>query len=140
MYYFSYGVNCHPEHMATLCPGAKNLSSVQLLDTKLVFNYHCNIVEHKSSCVHGLLWDITEQHLAALDDYEGYPSYYQREYKEVYDPSTSSFKLALVYYIPNTGIYPPSSGYYLRVLNGYKLTGLSTESLILALEETTKCT
>jgi len=90
--YFAYGSNMDPEQMRKR--GVKFFSREHAIleGWKLVFNKissrnsnigFANIVKDESSVVEGILYEITEEGLKTLDEYEGVPSDYQRIEVEV---------------------------------------------------------
>jgi gamma-glutamylcyclotransferase len=76
MLYFAYGMNTNPGEMAHRCPGATSLGHARLINHAFRFAQHADVELTSDSFVDGVLWEINEQHLAALDLLEGYPHYY----------------------------------------------------------------
>ncbi|MGZ4104360.1 MAG: gamma-glutamylcyclotransferase family protein [Actinomycetota bacterium] len=78
-YYFAYGSNMDPLQMERRCPGARAIGPARLDDHRLAFVWDSPgwgggvatvepaIGEH----VWGVLWDLTDEHVRALDEYEG---------------------------------------------------------------------
>lgn len=79
MLYFAYGMNTNTDEMAYRCPGAASLGHARLIDHVFRFAYHADVVPCMGSYVDGVLWNISDQDLASLDQLEGYPAYYGRE-------------------------------------------------------------
>lgn len=88
MLYFAYGSNMNHARMAERCPGSRFVDAAALEGHKFVYdgNSHtlfgtvANIVQRsKDDVVWGGLFEITEAHLAALDEYEEYPDVYRRK-------------------------------------------------------------
>jgi gamma-glutamylcyclotransferase (GGCT)/AIG2-like uncharacterized protein YtfP len=86
MLYFAYGSNMDPQQMRDRCPGARALSAAKLAGASLFFTQDlagwpggvASIRKDPSDEVWGVLWDVTPGHVAALDEYEGYPEAYDR--------------------------------------------------------------
>ncbi|MBQ7394626.1 MAG: gamma-glutamylcyclotransferase [Lentisphaeria bacterium] len=55
------------------------ISPAVLNGWKLVERTYADIEECPGECVNGALYEISENDLAALDIYEGYPEYYTRK-------------------------------------------------------------
>ena len=56
-----------------------------LKNWRLVERFYADIEKAEGECVHGALYSVTEDDLAALDFYEGYPALYTRETVSVTD-------------------------------------------------------
>jgi gamma-glutamylcyclotransferase (GGCT)/AIG2-like uncharacterized protein YtfP len=78
--YFAYGSNMLGRQMEQRCPGAKPVSTALLRGWRFLINSRgvASIVADKASSVRGVVWELTEKHLRALDGYEGVPDWYQR--------------------------------------------------------------
>lgn len=127
--YFAYGMNTNIDSMAIRCPNARDLGKAFLLDHKMVFKYHCDVIEQAGSDAPGVLWEITDDCLASLDVLEGYPTYYQRKWSTVLH--NGQRVNTLVYYMPGDDLPGmPAKHYYDMVLQGYKEHGISEEPLI----------
>ena len=59
--------------MARRCPGARLLGSARLSGYRFVIARagYAGLEPDAASDVHGVIWDLTAEHVAALDDYEG---------------------------------------------------------------------
>lgn len=77
--YFAYGSNMNLKRMEEMCPGRRPLGIATLHDYLLAFRYPsttwagggvCDIVRCKGSLVWGVLFEVSEADLQALDDYE----------------------------------------------------------------------
>ena len=78
MLYFAYGMNTNVSEMAYRCPGAVSLGHARLVDHVFRFAYHADVEACEGSYVDGVLWEIDQVQLQALDQLEGYPHYYDR--------------------------------------------------------------
>jgi len=77
--YFAYGANTNHSAMAYRCPHAEFLGTGNLLGHRLVFRGVADIEAHSAGSVAGALWRISDDHLDALDAFEGYPRLYIRK-------------------------------------------------------------
>ena len=128
MLYFAYGMNTNPREMATRCPTAKSLGRAQLVTHSFRFAQHADVELCEGSYVDGVLWDINEDNLKALDNLEGYPYYYDRVVATVMHESRACH--ALVYRMqPGNEISEPTRGYYNLVLEGYCAHGVPVDQL-----------
>jgi hypothetical protein len=140
MLYFAYGSNLNLRQMRTRCPDATPVGGLELPNWQLVFRGVCDIVRADGESVQGGLWKITPRCEAALDRYEGYDAnfpddgMYSKEYLLV-DGLPDGETTIMVYTMNSTGIYPPSSGYFAGVKQGYKDFELPVRPLIDALEK-----
>ena len=84
--YFAYGSNLNHEQMQLRCKDAEYIKNIFLESYKLSFcavsrDYGvANVVKKSGSKVPGGLWKISEEDEKVLDDYEGYPNLYSKEY------------------------------------------------------------
>lgn len=123
MLYAAYGSNLNHNQMDYRCPGAKFLGSTCIKGWKLQFNTFLTIVPDENSLVPLGIWEVDENHLFALDRYEGYPSFYRKvTIKVVLDGQAREVML----YIMNDvrRISPPSSHYLSGVEEGYRDCGM----------------
>ena len=128
MLYFAYGMNTNTQGMARRCPGAVAFGRAKLLEHRFRFSGPADVQFDPESDVDGVLWDLTDECLASLDALEGYPYYYDREYRTV--EFQGEKVRALVYFMqPGHQDGPPSSGYFATVLEGYEEFGVPTDQL-----------
>ena len=114
------------------CPGAKLIGRAILDKHWLVFDGFstawggalANIVPSRQDEVWGVVYEITEEHLAKLDQFEGCPRYYQRRQVEVLRPGQKETILAWVYYRPGLAAGVPSRKYLETIINGARECGL----------------
>jgi cation transport regulator ChaC len=76
MLYFAYGSNMDPAGMRERAPGARALGVAHLDGWRLTFTLAAgdgvwHIEPEPEDEAWGVLWDVTDADLAALDDYEG---------------------------------------------------------------------
>ena len=129
---FAYGMNTNTVGMSIRCPKAQDLGKAELLDHKMVFKYHCDVIEMPGHNAPGVLWKITKTCLASLDVLEGFPVYYKRKYVTVLHNGKKVN--ALVYYMVDGHTQEqPDAGYYDMVLQGYNEHGISEEPLVAGL-------
>lgn len=71
--YFAYGSNMDPVQMRIRCPGARILGTATLKGYRWIINTagYATVIAHPASIVYGVLWELTAEHLSALDEYEG---------------------------------------------------------------------
>lgn len=132
--YFAYGMNTNADGMAYRCPKAVSHGHAYLLNHTFRFAGPADVVKCRDSYVDGVLWTITDDCLASLDILEGYPHYYNRNYREVWHDGRTV--RALTYYMqPGMLDHQPSDGYFNTVLQGYTEHGVPTAQLYNALEQ-----
>lgn len=125
---FAYGMNTNIEGMARRCPKSVSHGHAYLLDHVFRFAGPADVVKHRDSYVDGVLWAITDDCLASLDNLEGYPYYYTRNLRDVWHDGR--IVQALTYYMqPGNLDSPPSDSYFDMVLEGYRDHGVPTEQL-----------
>jgi len=132
MHYFAYGSNMNSAQMADRCHGSRFIEKVFLKDFKFVYDGYSkkrngavgNIIEHKGDVVWGCLFEITEDDLKALDEYEGYHSnsYDRKEFKVQNEKGNTYF--AISYFRIGKEIGKPSQEYRQIVVQGARNCGL----------------
>lgn len=126
--YFAYGMNTNQQGMALRCPAAKPLGLAQLLGHRFRFAGPADVQIDRRYRVHGVLWSITDQCLASLDQLEGYPVFYNRKWGTV--TWQGQMVDALVYYMqPGHANRSPSIDYFDTVYRGYCDFGVPTDQL-----------
>lgn len=137
MLYFAYGSNLDPEQMKTLCPGHSVVGLAVLHDHRLGFPLFSNqweggvagLLHAHGEKVWGVLYEVTESDLAALDTYEGWKgpgnqhNLYEREVVTVElvrpeDGSAPRRVRATTYYPRVSNPSPPSRRYLDALLRG----------------------
>lgn len=131
--YFAYGMNTHPEQMAARCPGSLSLGAAVLPGYRFVFRNHADIELAEDNQVDGVLWRISDDHIAALDVLEGFPDYYLRQRAWVIDNNLNRC-VAWVYTMDRQDyLSDPSTGYLQLCTEGYNAHGVDTYQLTDAL-------
>jgi len=114
------------------CPGARVIGLARLPGFRIAFvtdlaGYDggvATIVADDASDVRGVLWEIDDDHLAALDEWEAYPVAYDRHPITVHAPEPVE---ALVYVARFSSPEPPSDRYLAGILRGLEANGVDAE-------------
>ena len=130
MMYFAYGANLNQAAMRHRCPAAVALRPFYLQDYRLTFSGVATIQPALGQQVPGALWNITDACEQALDQFEGYPSLYRKQYITV-DHMTIMF-----YRMNSEEPWEPSQGYLDTIAQGYRDFGLDLADLDMAVRET----
>lgn len=93
--YFAYGSNMHFGQMGERAPSAKVVGPGRLEGYRLEFNVYskrweggaANLEPDPQSHVWGVVWEMDDKDLAALDTFSGHPTFYRREEVEVHTGS-----------------------------------------------------
>ena len=139
-YYIAYGSNLNVQQMQMRCPYASVLGTAELDGWELLFKgsktgSYLTIEEKEGGKVPVVIWVVTETDEAALDHYEGFPTfYYKREMKVRYRGIRSGkYRTvdAFVYIMREDRPIGVPSNYYMRTcLQGYDTFGFD-ESVLL---------
>lgn len=121
--YFAYGANLNLEDMQYRCPDARPVGALYLKDWRLVFSGVATIVPSPGNCVAGALWVLTEECEKSLDQFEGYPHLYTKQYL------TQDGRDFMVYVMNKIYPSPPSITYYDTIKEGYRDWKLDQEYL-----------
>jgi len=130
--YFAYGSNMHPGQMRLRCPGCTFVAAARLLDHRLVFTRPwaawdggvADLQPSPGGMIEGVLWEITEAHRDALDEYEEYPAAYTRK-DVVVETFAGKALTALAYFARPMGTYRPGRRYLQSLVDGARAHGLS---------------
>ena len=138
--YIAYGSNLNLPQMAQRCPSAKVVGASEIKDYALVFRGGRNgavatVEPCEGSSVPVLLWKITPKDEAALDIYEGFPRFYDKEMMEL--PLDGQTVSAMAYVMtPGHRLGYPSDYYYNTIREGYETAGFDTAVLEQAIDYT----
>ena len=119
--YFAYGSNLSVEQMASRCPDSRIADVAQLFCYRLSFSSYSNrwngavatVLPASNACVWGLLYKLSRQDLAKLDEIEGYR--YRREEIELKLRDGATQK-AWTYIMNKHDAFSPPSRLYLSHL------------------------
>ena len=126
-------MNTNLTQMAARCPGAVCLGPAWIDNYALVFRHFADIEPEADSYCDGVLWEITDDNLVALDALEGYPYHYTR-FSVVVNTDRGT-NTALVYQMVDQSFeQPPSNHYFNTVYEGYEQNNVDTHQLIEILE------
>jgi len=124
--YFAYGSNMWSEQMAARCPGVTRPTAACLRGWRLVINERgvATIVLDSLAEVHGVVWRVTDEHLATLDRLEGVgEGRYDRTSVDVTVGEDATVR-AEVYVDPRCTPGPARVGYRERLISGAVEHGL----------------
>ena len=133
-FYFAYGMNTNPNEMARRCPGSKPVGPAFLQGYKFVFRGHADVeLADDHEYVHGMLWEIDDFDLEALDALEGFPEYYLRQRVKVMHDSEEH--VAWVYTMQDQSFEAgPTERYFTMCKEGYQYYEVDTDQLFDALK------
>lgn len=137
IYYLAYGSNLNERQMKYRCPNATKVGTLVLDDYQLEFRLYLTVVPKKGAQVPIGVWLVDEHDEKRLDAYEGYPTFYRKEYIEI--EVEDKKEQALIYIMNDVRkVAPPSRQYMLTCLEGYKDFGLDANYLQEALNRSFK--
>ena len=129
IYYFSYGMNTDPSAMELRTGVPIPIGRALIRDHAFRFAYFADVYPQPGVTTHGVLWDITEEQLAALDKREGYPTHYDRKIVEI--EARGHIYKAWMYYMTDKNVEmamtagpAPSKYYYGMLTSGYTYFGV----------------
>lgn len=138
--YVAYGSNINLSQMAHRCPTAKVVGTSEIKDYELVFRgsktgSYANIEPCEGSSVPVVLWSIKPKDEVALDRYEGYPRFYDKENMKF---NINGEDVIAFVYVMTEGhkLGLPSELYRKTIEDGYKTVGFYTDILENAIVKT----
>lgn len=139
-YYLAYGSNLNLNQMKKRCPDAKLVGKTIINDYRLVFKGKNNVgfltIEKSEQSIVPLgVFEITEFDEHSLDWYEGYPTFYNKEY---FDVMVNGQNIQGLIYImnPTCTYFLPRVEYLNSCCQGYDDFGFNRDILSQALETT----
>jgi phage replication-related protein YjqB (UPF0714/DUF867 family) len=116
-FYFAYGSNLCVQQMSLRCPDAVDPRPATLADHDWLINERgvATIEAFTGSQVHGVLWDVSDRDLDALDTAEGVPARYRRDRLTVHTMAGPSTAWVYIDHRVDTG--PPRPGYLERIID-----------------------
>jgi hypothetical protein len=122
--YFAYGSNLCVGQMALRCPDAADTRPAVLSDHDWLINQRgvATVEPFAGNRVHGVLWQLSDHDLAALDSAEGVPVRYRRDRLTVI--TNDGPAPAWVYIDHRVTPGPPRPGYLPRIIDGAVHHGL----------------
>lgn len=141
-FYIAYGSNLNLPQMKYRCPTAQLVGRAEINNYELLFRgsktgAYATIEPCEGSSVPVLLWKVKEKDEAALDRYEGYPRFYE---KESMDIELNGETVSAFVYVMTEGhcFGMPSDSYLRTVEEGYRTAGFDTtvlENAVLLMKE-----
>ena len=133
--YFAYGSNMVPAQMAQRCPGSRALGTARLEGYRWLINERgvATIAEQAGGVVLGVLWELTDAHVATLDEHEGLErgNYYRTQVRVRRDGSGAE-EPVMTYIDPRSAPGLPREGYLepiVAALEGYPFPAAYREEL-----------
>jgi gamma-glutamylcyclotransferase (GGCT)/AIG2-like uncharacterized protein YtfP len=133
-HYFAYGSNMDPLQMERRCPGAVVVGPARLDDYRLTFVWDspgwgggvATVEAAPDDHVWGVLWDLTDEHVRSLDEYEGIATgVYKRDDAEV--ECSGNRMMAMIYVATDTRHKAPSARYVSALIRGAKAFAVPNE-------------
>lgn len=139
-YYVAYGSNLNLPQMKQRCPTAKVVGTSEIEGYELIFRgsktgAYATIEPCEGSTVPVMIWAVKPKDEQALDRYEGYPRFYD---KEAMDLEVNGKTVCAFVYVMTEGLLLgiPSDSYLNTIEEGYETAGFDTEVLEKALLRT----
>lgn len=139
----AYGSNLNVDQMALRCPTAKIYGKAMLKGYRLLFkgsddNAYCTIEKKRGGRVPVLVWELQLEDEKALDYYEGYPRFYDKEDVKITTENGETV-MAMVYIMTDKiperiRLNIPSPGYLKTVRAGYQMAEFDEKYLEEALQ------
>lgn len=142
--YIAYGSNLNLGQMSRRCLTAEVVGTSEVKDYELLFRGSnkgavATIEPLEGSSVPVLIWKIKALDEAALDIYEGWPSFYGKEMMEIELNGKTVTAMAYVM-TPGHQFGTPSDFYLDTIAKGYQTAGFDTDYLDQAVEKAIRLT
>jgi len=133
-YMFSYGMNTHINSMRARCPSAKWVAAAFLPEHRFEFRYHADVDYDPTDRVYGVLWQMDQAAMDAIDHCEGYPDYYDREQLWVEVEGGLQYQAWVYKMRDDSDLHLPSQHYLDLVEDGYIMNDLPRDQIYNAME------
>ena len=143
-YYIAYGSNLNKEQIRFRCPQAEIIGTSEIKDYELLFKgsqtgSYLTIEKKGGGSVPVAVWATTAADEAALDRYEGFPTFYYKAEMKLLIKGIRTGKIrnrrCYVYIMHENRPLGMPSGYYVSTcLDGYRAFGFKEEILMRAIE------
>ena len=131
--YLAYGSNMNTKQMAVRCPTAKVVGKANLEGYELLFcgangEAYATITKNPEKETPVVVWELDDIAEKRLDNYEGYPTFYDKEYFRV---EMDGKPIRAMAYVMKEGVPlgVPERHYYEGILEGYQAAGFDTAIL-----------
>jgi hypothetical protein len=138
--YIAYGSNLNLQQMKYRCPTAKVVGKSEIKDYELLFRgsktgSYATIEPCKGDSVPVLIWSVKPKDEIALDRYEGFPRFYEKETIEL---ELKGKVVSAFVYVMTEGhqLGMPSEIYIKTIEEGYKTAGFDLAIIENAIEKT----
>ena len=141
-FYVAYGSNLNVKQMATRCPGAEPIGTAFLYDHRLTFKGHRNgtygvltVDPRKGYDVPVAVWKLQPGNETSLDQYEGFPHLYRKEYHDLvvrlFDTGEELLLPCMLYRMtPGHHLALPTQRYFETCRTGYQDFGFDQDYLL----------
>ena len=147
-YYIAYGSNLNIEQMKRRCPQARIIGTAEIKDYELLFKgsltgSYLTIEKSMGGRVPVAVWETTEADEAALDRYEGFPTFYYKAEMELDIKGIRTGRIrhrnCYVYIMHEERQMGVPSYYYIDTcLEGYRAFGFDESFLWRAVENSSR--
>jgi gamma-glutamylcyclotransferase (GGCT)/AIG2-like uncharacterized protein YtfP len=135
-HYFAYGSNMDPRMMRRNCPGAELIGHGRLDGYRIEFNVYsdrwrggaANVEPDPDGHLWGVVYEVSEEEINALDTYVGHPTFYRREDVEV-DMAGNRVPCVTYRVAHQSGFVRPTDEYLARIRQAIRMQGLPPEAL-----------
>jgi cation transport regulator ChaC len=124
--YFAYGSNMDRAQMRRRCPGAVVVGTARLRAHRFFINRRgvASVIPAAARDIYGVLWNITQPHERALDNYEGIAaSWYYKTIVEV-EATAGDTQAAMIYIACDQVEGLPRHGYMQKIVAAAEDFGL----------------
>lgn len=143
-YYIAYGSNLNIAQMRIRCPQARIIGTSEIKDYELLFKgsqtgYYLTIEKKAGGSVPVAVWATTAADEAALDRYEGFPTFYYKAemelpVKDIYTGKVQTRKCYVYIMHEDRPLGSPSEFYVSTCLGGYRAFGFDEKILMRAIK------
>jgi cation transport regulator ChaC len=146
MLYYGYGSNLSQKYLQSHCPSTKYVMKAYLPNNEVQFRFWSKrrnggistIIPKYGELVHGILYNVSEEDIAVLDEREGIPQgWYTRDSLLVLGEDGEWYKADLYQVVEPEGPFTPSREYVETMIEGANYHGIDS-GYIKKLEEILK--
>jgi len=130
---FAYGMNTDVQQMANRAPTSVPIGRGMIRDHAFRFALHADVFPQVGTNTYGVLWEMDDAGLRAIDQLEGCPYYYTRE-TVIVECDGLEYSASCYMMTPGHPEREPAQGYYDMLVRGYSTFNVPMEQITVALE------
>lgn len=133
--YAAYGANTNRAHMARRCPTGRYVGNAVIEGYRLIFRSVADVIPVAGQSTVVAMWEIMPADERALDQFEGYPSYYTKHYARIRFRGKNRLMMFYIMTGNRHDRHEPPYGYEHTLREGYAQCGMDPTQIDAAIRD-----